>query len=139
MNPVMRLWVNNKNNNMAFKLGSESRHFKGEPRKNRFNKDDASVPGTPVIRKKLEKGISAEANIDGSIYLSDKIEAGSEEERRILLHEMKHLVDMKVGKLSYTDNDITWMGETYERKNGEINYNGKWLPEGDRSFPWEQH
>ena len=130
---------------MGFKLGTSKVDYASGGKiktKMRFGKEsggDASVPGTPVIRKKLEKGISAEANIDGSIYLSDKIEAGSEEERRILLHEMKHLVDMKVGKLSYTDNDITWMGETYERKNGEINYNGKWLPEGDRSFPWEQH
>ena len=34
---------------------------------------------------------------------------------------------------------ITWMGEDYERKNGKINYNGEWLPEGDMSFPWEKH
>ena len=31
------------------------------------------------------------------------------------------------------------MGETYERKNGEIEFEGKWLPEGSREFPWEQH
>ena len=55
------------------------------------------------------------------------------------MHEMKHLVDMKIGKLSYTDNDITWMGETYQRHKGHINYNGKWIPEGSREFPWEQH
>ena len=124
---------------MAFKLGSESRKFSGEPNPNRFNKDDASVPGTPVIRKDLAKGVMAEANDDGSIFLSNKVEPGSAEERKILMHEMKHLVDMKVGKLAYTDNDITWMGESYERKNGKIKYNGKWLPEGDTTFPWEQH
>ena len=124
---------------MAFKLGSESRKFSGEPNPNRFNKDDASVPGTPVIRKKLAKGIKAEANMDGSIFLSDKVEPGSAEERKILMHEMKHLVDMKVGKLAYTDDDITWMGQSYERKKGKINYKGKWLPEGDITFPWEQH
>ena len=124
---------------MTFKLGSESRKFSGEPNKNRFNKDDASVPGVPVIRKTLAKGIRAEANIDGSIYLDPSVSPGSEEERSILLHEMKHLVDMKIGKLAYTDDDITWMGESYERKNGKINYNGKWLPEGTRDFPWEQH
>ena len=124
---------------MAFKLGSESRKFSGEPNPNRFNKDDASVPGTPVIRKDLAKGVMAEANNDGSIFLSNKVVPGSAEERKILMHEMKHLVDMKVGKLAYTDNDITWMGETYERKKGKINYNGEWLPEGDITFPWEQH
>ena len=124
---------------MAFKLGSENRKLDYGSMKNRFNKDDASVPGTPVIRKKLAKGIKAEANIDGSIFIDNSVVPGSEEERAILLHEMKHLVDMRVGKLSYTDDDITWMGNSYERKNGKINYNGEWLPEGDKSFPWEQH
>ena len=55
------------------------------------------------------------------------------------MHEMQHLVDMKVGKLAYTDDDITWMGEKYERKKGKINYNGEWLPEGSLDFPWEKH
>ena len=124
---------------MGFKLGSENRNMNYGSMKNRFNKDDASVPGTPVIRKKLEPGVMGEANNDGSIFISDKIVPGSQEERMVLQHEMKHIVDMKVGKLSYTDHDITWMGETYERKDGKINYNGEWLPEGDASFPWEKH
>ena len=122
---------------MTFKLGSESRNV--QPNKNRFNKDDVSIEGTPVFRKKLEGGIKAEANIDGSIFLDTSVEPNSEQERAILLHEMKHLVDMKTGKLSYTDDDITWMGETHKRDKGHINYNGKWLPEGSREFPWEQH
>ena len=104
---------------MAFKLGSESRKFSGEPTPNRFNKDDVSIPGTPILRKDLAKGIKAEANIDGSIFLSNKVEPGSAEERKILMHEMQHLVDMKVGKLAYTDDDITWMGQSYERKKGK--------------------
>ena len=124
---------------MTFKLGSENRKNTYGSGKNRFDKDDASVPGTPVIRKPLPKGIMAEANNDGSIYLSDKVIPGSAEERKILMHEMKHMVDMKTGKLAYTDNDITWMGESYERKNGKIKYNGKWSPEGSTDFPWEQH
>ena len=123
---------------MAFKLGSEMRNFKGT-NKNRFNKDDASIPGTPVIRKKLAGGIKAEANMDGSIFLDPSVEPGSEQERAILMHEMKHLVDMKTGKLSYTDESITWMGQNYERKNGKINFNGEWLPEGSHEFPWEGH
>tara|TARA_R100000900_G_scaffold144559_1_gene128778 strand:+ start:134 stop:505 length:372 start_codon:yes stop_codon:yes gene_type:complete len=123
---------------MAFKLGSEMRSFKGA-NKNRFNKDDASIPGTPVIRKKLAGGIKAEANQDGSIFLDTSVEPGSEQERAILMHEMKHLVDMKTGKLSYTDQDVTWMGQNYERKDGKINYDGKWLPEGSHEFPWEGH
>ena len=130
---------------MAFKLGKEKGNYavSGEV-KTKFNfhqesGGDASVPGTPVIRKKLEGGIKAEANLDGSIYLSDTVEPNSEEERAILQHEMKHIVDMKTGKLAYTDDTITWMGETHERYEGFINYKGQWLPEGDRTFPWEQH
>ena len=124
---------------MGFKLGSENRKMNYNTAKNRFDKDDASVPGTPILRKDLAKGVMGEANDDCSIFISNKVIPGSEEERKILMHEMKHLVDMKVGKLAYTDNDITWMGESYERKKGKINYNGEWLPEGDTTFPWEQH
>jgi hypothetical protein len=124
---------------MAFKLGKENRGNTYGSGKNRFDKDDASIPGTPVIRKKLAPGITAEANIDGSIFISEKVIPDSKEERKVLMHEMKHLVDMKVGKLSYTDDSITWMGEEFERKKGKINYEGQWLPEGDLSFPWEQH
>jgi hypothetical protein len=125
---------------MAFKLGQKSGFSKTMNLSAKFNKDtDASIPGTPVIRKKLEGGIQAEANIDGSIYIDESVTPNSIEERAILLHEMKHLVDMKTGKLAYTDDDITWMGESYSRKNGKINFEGKWLPEGSKDFPWEQH
>jgi len=131
---------------MAFKLGKGKSPFadRGELKtKHGFGKQsgdtDVSVPGTPVLRKNLQGGVMGEANNDGSIYLSDKVEPGSAEERKILMHEMKHLVDMKVGKLAYTDNDITWMGESYERKNGKINFNGKWKVEGDHTLPWEKH
>ena len=125
---------------MAFKLGERSEFSKTMNLAAKFNKDtDASVPGTPVIRKMLEPGVQAEANMDGSIFISDEIIPGSEKERAVLLHEMKHMVDMKTGKLSYSDNDLTWMGKKHERADGMINYNGEWLPEGSREFPWEQH
>ena len=124
---------------MAFKLGSENRKLNYGDAKNRFNKDDASIPGTPVIRKKLEGGIKAEANIDGSIFLDESVEPGSEQERAILMHEMQHIVDMKTGKLSYDDDKLTWMGQDYERKDGMINYQGKLYPEGHYTLPWENH
>ena len=124
---------------MTFKLGSENRKMDYDTAKNRFNKDDASIPGTPVIRKKLDGSVKAEANIDGSIFLDKSVTPGSEEERAILMHEMGHLVDMKVGKLSYDDNSITWMGEKYDRKDGKINFNGEWRQEGDHTLPWEKH
>ena len=124
---------------MGFKLGDENRKSDYGSTKNRFDIDDASVPGVHVIRKDLDPGIDGEANNGGSIFIGNHIEPGSAQERKVLMHEMKHIVDMKTGKLSYTDNNITWDGNEYRRLEGLIKYNGKWLPEGDASFPWEKH
>ena len=125
---------------MGFKLGSQtsSRIRRGELKTkfNFLNKEDASVPGTPVVRVPLEA--AGEANNDGSIYINKDIEPGSDEEREVLMHEMKHVVDMKIGKLDYGDDWIKWNGRHYERKDGMINFNGEWLEEGDESFPWER-
>ena len=102
---------------------------------------DASVPGTPVIRKPLAEGILGEANMDGSIYISDKITPGSEEERQVVNHEMRHSTDMKLGKLAYTDDSVIYNGEVFLREtiNGKdmIKVDGKWKEAGDHGFPWE--
>jgi len=121
---------------MAFKLGSESRDI---GKKGGFGKDDVSIPGVDVIRKDLEPGIDAEANKDGTIFLSNHIEPNSDEERKVLMHEMKHMVDMQTGKLSYTDDHITWDGQKYKRDHGFINFEDEWYSEGDTSLPWEKH
>ena len=110
----------------------------------RFGKEaggDASIPGTPVIRKSLEEGVLGEANMDGSIYISDKIIPGSEEERQVVNHEMRHATDMRVGKLEYGDDYIKYNGDTFvrETRNGKdmINIYGEWKEAGDTGFPWE--
>ena len=129
---------------MAFKLGSERGNYaiNGEIKSklsfNRKPSGDASLPGVPVIRQDLDEGILGEANADGTIFISNEITPGSEKEKEILAHEMVHMTDMKVGKLAYNDNYIKWNGNTYERKDGMINYEGQMIPEGDKSFPWEQ-
>ena len=123
---------------MAFKLGNESRGKSGGD-KNTFNKDEVSIPGIEIIRKDLEPGIQAEANDDGSIFVSNEVEAGSKEERKILMHEMKHMVDMQTGKLSYTDENVTWDGKDYKRDHGFIMFEKEWYAEGDTSLPWEKH
>ena len=134
---------------MGFKLGGGQSPFanKGEVRtKHQFSKQsgdaDVSVPGTPVLRKSLESGIMAEANKDGSIYLNSKVEPGSAEERQVLMHEMIHQKDMKLGKLSYSDDDIKWNGETFPRKTMKgkdmIMYEGEWVEAGHDFFPWEK-
>ena len=126
---------------MAFKLGSSRGPIlnKGQVESRlSFKQADSSVPGTPVLRKKLGKGIMGEANNDGSIFISHKLEPGSEQEEHVLMHEMVHQTDMKLGKLAYDDNFIKWNGEIYERKDGMINYNGEMIPEGSKDFPWEK-
>jgi len=116
---------------MAFKLPNQSA-FKS-------SKNSSSYGSTPIMRMDLDEGILGEANDDGTIYVSNKVEPNSEQERSVLMHEMKHMTDMKVGKLGYTDDEVTWNGDKFERQQGHIKYDGKWYPEGDKSFPWEQH
>ena len=129
---------------MSFKLGKAKQPLANNGvinKKLSFKSDDASIPGNPVVRKNLEEGILGEANMDGSIYISDKVIPGSKEEKQILLHEMRHATDMKLGKLSYGDNHVYYDGVTYPRetRNGKdmIKVDGKWKEAGD-DFPWER-
>ena len=129
---------------MGFKLGKRTgpKMSYGNLRtKMRFGQEaggDASVPGTPIIRKPLDEGILGEANMDGSIYISDQIIPGSHEEKQVIIHEMVHMTDMKTGKLGYTDEAVTYMGETFPRHKGRILYNKQWVPEGSKDLPWER-
>ena len=132
---------------MGFKLGTNRglEATGGEIKsKFRFHQEaggDASVPGTPVIRKDLEPDVLAEANMDGSIYVSDKIQPGSFEDRQTISHEMRHATDMKIGKLAYNDNSITYNGEDFPRMDidgvDSILVDGEWKEAGDTGFPWE--
>ena len=132
---------------MGFKLGTNRglEAVGGEIKtKMRFGKqtgDVGSVPGTPVIRVPLDEGVMGEANMDGSIYISDKITPGSEEEKQVVNHEMRHATDMKLGKLSYTDDSVTYNGQVYPRKtiNGKdvIIVDGVAKEAGSEDFPWE--
>jgi len=129
---------------MAFKLGKSKQQLANRGiinKKLSFKSDDASVSGNPVIRKKLDEGILGEANMDGSIFISDNIQPGSNEETQVLLHEMRHATDMKLGKLAYSDNYVYYDGITYPREtiNGKdmIKVDGQWKEAGD-DFPWER-
>jgi hypothetical protein len=126
---------------MAFKLGkSQAPIIQGGKMKSKlfFNKDESSIPGTPVVRKDLDGTVLGEANDDGSIFIDHRVPQGSEQEKHILIHEMVHLTDMKTGKLAYSDDNIAWDGNTYPRKDGKILYNDEWMPEGSGDFPWEK-
>tara|TARA_R100000655_G_scaffold82136_1_gene121607 strand:+ start:18 stop:446 length:429 start_codon:yes stop_codon:yes gene_type:complete len=133
---------------MGFKLGKSRNNYavNGIIRnKLLFGKNsggEASVPGTPIIRKNLEEGVMGEANMDGSIYISNNIVPGSKEEKQVLNHEMRHATDMKIGKLAYGDNFVKWNGNIYPRKtiNGKdmIIVDGVAKEAGTHDFPWEE-
>ena len=134
---------------MGFKLGKGRTPIavNGQiSKKMRFGQEagdsDVSVPGTPIIRKPLEPGVMGEANMDGSIYISNQIEPGSEIERQVVNHEMRHATDMRIGKLEYGDDYVKWNGNTYPRQtiNGKdmIIVDGVAKEAGDGGFPWEK-
>jgi hypothetical protein len=132
---------------MGFKLGSERGNYatNGEIKtKMRFGKNsggDGSVPGTPVIQMPLAEGVLGEANMDGSIYMSDLLDPNSPEFRQTLNHEMRHATDMRIGKLAYADDSITYNGEVFPRETRKgkdmIKVDGKWKEAGHTGFPWE--
>ena len=132
---------------MGFKLGTERGNYavSGEIKtKMRFHQEaggDASVPGTPVIRKPLEEGVMGEANMDGSIYINENIIPSSFEERQVINHEMRHATDMKIGKLEYGDDYIKYNGDTFARETIDgkdmTSVDGEWKEAGDHGFPWE--
>ena len=132
---------------MGFKLGKNRglEATNGEIKtKMRFGRQPSgieSIPGTPIIPMPLEDGIMGEANMDGSIYVNDKLDPNSSEYRQTINHEMRHATDMKIGKLAYDDDSITYNGEVFPRetRNGKdmIKVDGKWKEAGDTGFPWE--
>ena len=132
---------------MGYKLGKAYKPYmtNGSLRtKLRFGGEAAetSIPGTPIIRKPLDAGILGEANMDGSIYVSNKLKPGSAEDRKVINHEMRHATDMKIGKLAYSDDFVKFDGVTYPRVtiNGRdmIIVDGVAKEAGDDGFPWER-
>jgi hypothetical protein len=128
---------------MGFKLGrSKQPVAHGGVIKNKlsFKTEEPFIPGHEVVRKNLGPDVLGEANMDGSIFISNEIISGSKEEEQVLLHEMRHATDMKLGKLAYSDDHVYYDGITYPRetRNGKdmIKIDGQWKEAGD-DFPWE--
>ena len=140
---------------MGFKLGrAKAVTATGGVIKNKlsFKKEPSSIPGNSIIRKNLPDDIIAEANSPAhgkdanTIYLNKNVDPNSDLAKEALKHEMVHLTAMKIspGKLSYTDDSVTYEGETYPRKdiNGQdmimdIN-TGEWKEAGSSDWKWEK-
>ena len=130
---------------MAFKLGtSRGLEASNGEIKTKFSfrrNQQANISGTPIIAKPLGEGIMGEANMDGTIFINDKLDPNSFEYRQVVNHEMRHATDMKLGKLAYDDDHIMYNGERFERQdiNGvdSILVEGQWKEAGDTGFPWE--
>ena len=134
---------------MGFKMGSnrglEANNGEIKTKLSFRRNQQATIPGTPIIAKSLEDGdrfeILGEANMDGSIYVSNKLDPNGAEYRQVINHEMRHATDMKLGKLAYDDDHIMYNGERFERQDidgvDSILVDGKWKEAGDTGFPWE--
>ncbi|MBR48589.1 MAG: hypothetical protein CMC59_08535, partial [Flavobacteriaceae bacterium] len=85
----------------------------------------------------LPNGVLGKAHKDGTIQIRKGL--SKEKRKEVLAHEKQHVKDMKSGKLNYDNSFVYWMGKKFPRTNDKkIIYNGKALPEGHRSFPWEK-
>ena len=129
---------------MAFKLGREKglQASGGNIKsKLKFRTENETIPGTPVYKKKLGDGILAEANMDGSIYISKDMHPDDPMLQQAMRHEMQHVTAMKLGTETYDDDNVYFQGETWSRENGFITnpHTGEKFIEGDDRLPWESN
>ena len=110
---------------MAFKLKSHSDVFGIHEKTSTF--------GTPVIIKdNLEMGVQAEANRDGTIFVSDKL--SDKEIEGAVKHEKVHLDQIAQGRLQYSEDSVTWKKDT--RSPARV-YKRSTMNEGHPDFEWE--
>tara|TARA_R110000787_G_scaffold43507_1_gene106670 strand:- start:1810 stop:2157 length:348 start_codon:yes stop_codon:yes gene_type:complete len=92
---------------------------------------------TPVYTKPLEDGILGEAQMNGTILVSDKMK-NVDQINDTIDHEAVHIDQMKTpfklasGEitklLSYDDDNVYWKGKIFPRSK---------MSEGDSELPWE--
>jgi len=108
-------------------------------RQNGFNAfTKKTEENTKIIKKNLGPNINAEANNDGTIFIDKSIKEGTSVYKKAVNHELQHMNDMESGRAGYTDNAVKWEGKSYNRKDGMVQYKGKWYSEGDKNLPWEK-
>lgn len=110
---------------MAFKLKSNAEVFGIHERLSEF--------GKPVIIKDdLDKGVEAEANRDGTIFVSSDVSESKIDEA--VRHEKVHLDQMASGRLQYSEDSVTWKKDT---KSPARVYSRATMEEGAHNLPWE--
>jgi len=62
-----------------------------------------------------------------------------EEVERVVVHEVQHQTDMKIGRTTYDDNAVYHQGQVWPRGDGYIMdpSTGVKYQEGDKELPWE--
>ena len=83
----------------------------------------------------FNKGTVGQAHSDGTIEVDPN--QSPEEIQKTIAHEEQHVKDMEQNGLDYDDNYVYYKGNKHKRSGGQIEYNGKMLPEGDQGLPWE--
>ena len=119
---------------MAFKLGNKP--LPGIARGGNVNKKHTF--GVKVEHKNLEDGVTAEAISANEIVIDKDVPKDSKLYKEAVAHETLHANEMAEGRIAYGDDWVRSDGETYERKDGHIKYNGEWYEEGDNRLPWEK-
>ena len=120
---------------MAFKLG-----YKPLPGIAHGGKLDKKFK-FKVEHKKLDEGIVAEAVSGKKMVINEDVPKDSNLYKQAVAHEAVHCKEMSEGRIAYGDDWVRSDGKTYPRNKdkGEIKWvDGKWYPEGDKVFPWEQ-
>lgn len=105
--------------------------------------EELSTYNNPVFEKKLGDGIIAEANRDGTTFVSPDVSDKKKEEA--VAHENVHHCQMVQGRLDYTEDTVTWKKDTksptrvYKRDQGTLIAmdSGKAEAEGG-DFEWER-
>ena len=109
---------------MAFKLKGKGELFG-------YN-EELSTFDTPVFEKDLGKHVEAEANRDGTIFVSKNLSCTKK--ASAIEHERVHMEQMKQGKLSYDNDTVTWKPKTSSPAKV---YSRAMMAEGARNLPWE--
>jgi hypothetical protein len=92
-----------------------------------FKKKSTNLDKTPIKKVNMPKGISAEANNDGTILVDKNLKG--KELKTAVNHEKVHLKQINRGDLNYDDKYVFWKGEKYLRSK---------MKEGDPNLPWEK-